>query len=311
MNNKKYLSLAKFYNKNERYLFLGNSINQLHNGAMTWKGLLEKVKNEAKIVIDLDDRKSNTLLFEEMAFAIENGKGPIEDNIHQLKVMLAKNAIDLEPHQQIIDLVNCGHYQHYMTTNYDYCIEKCMVSGYNGINGKANKRPKYSMNRYNLVGKSKVWHLHGECNNGYNGSIASYPEASILIGFEHYSDYLEKVHRMVKDDTGKGLGELMDKAKENWVHLFFSRDIDIMGFGMDYAENHLWFLLNFRARLLRKRASIRNSIRWIIPEFGKEKNRDKIQILTALDVKVIYVKAAPGDYEGFYKEFTHNHSKYK
>ncbi|KAA5532170.1 hypothetical protein F0919_15325 [Taibaiella lutea] len=131
-----------------------------------------------------------------------------------------------------------------------------------------------------------------------------------MIGFEHYADYLEKVHHMVKSNSGKGLGNLIDAADENWVHLFFTRDIDILGFGMDYTENHLWFLLNFRARLLRKKAKIKNTIRWIIPEFSKADKSDKIQLLKALEVETVLVPAAKNDYNGFYSAFIGNR-KYK
>lgn len=310
-------TLAQFYDKQERYLFLGNGINQLHDGALRWKGLLKLIVDELNIKVNFDDdRKSNTLLFEEMAYAINHHKGDIETNIRSLKKLLAQKADELEPHEAVAGFVNNGKYRHFLTTNYDYCIEKCLNSSYDGTGGKHQKTPKYSHFRYNQINETKVWHIHGEVNNGYTGNKQFYPEASILIGFEHYSDYLQKVHQMVKSSKGKGLINLItdansDSKKENWVHLFYTRDIDIMGFGLEYVENHLWFLLNFRARLIRKNIKIPNTIRWIIPEFSREEKQDKIEILEALHVKVVMVKANKNDYVEFYNEFSENHTKYE
>jgi hypothetical protein len=165
MTERNYASLENYYSKDERYLFLGNGINQLHQNSISWKGLLNNIKSKAGINIDLDERKSNTLLFEEMAFAMNNS-GRIEDNIRRLKVMLGEEAVKLNPHDRCKELVNNGIYQHFITTNYDYCIEKSIDDQYDGLTGKHLKRPKYSLYRYNLIGNSKVWHIHGECSNG-------------------------------------------------------------------------------------------------------------------------------------------------
>lgn len=70
-----------------------------------------------------------------MAFAMNSG-GSIEDNIHKLKVMLGKEAIKLEPHNRCKKLVNSSIYQHFITTNYDYCIEKSIDNQYDGLEGK-------------------------------------------------------------------------------------------------------------------------------------------------------------------------------
>lgn len=305
MSARRYESLSNFYSSKERYLFLGNGINQLNHAAISWTKLLDNIKRQAGVDVELDPKKSNTLLFEEIAFKMNNGGGTVEDSIQRLKEILAENAIGLMPHPVIQNLVKSNIYAHYLTTNYDYCIERCIDPSYDGSTFKSKLFPKYSLFRFNEIGGVKVWHIHGECNNGYKGSI-EYKEKSILIGFEHYSDYLEKVHSLVKDNKGRGLADLIRDNKENWVHLFYTRDIDIMGFGMDYNETHLWFLLNFRARLKRK-TSLRNRIRWILPEFALDRQKDKIQVLKALDVEVIPVTAANGDYEGFYREFTNSH----
>ena len=76
--------------------------------------------------------------------------------------------------------------------------------------------------------------------------------------------------------------------------------------------------LNFRARLVRHHAGIRNTVRWIIADFSATDQKDKIEVLEALNVKVVLVKipAAIADdkdkrYEYLYEEFTSNHKLYR
>jgi hypothetical protein len=75
----------------------------------------------------------------------------------------------------------------------------------------------------------------------------------------------------------------------------------ILGFGLDFTETHIWFILNFRARLIRKGVSIINTIRWIIPSFSE--NQDKIALLAALGVNVKPIDAKDNNYKDFYKNF--------
>ncbi len=296
----KYTSLKKYYKPGEKYLFLGNGMNQLDN-PISWDDLLREVCRRVKVNVERGT-KPYQLFFEQISFDIDRSK-LVEDNVKKLKQIMGAEALKLQPNPVLADVINTGHYAHYITTNYDYCIERSLMTFFDPQKGKHLKRPKYSLYRYNKVNDHKVWHIHGECDNGYKGKLTNFSEASILIGFEHYADYLEKIHNLLKDNSGTGLAELMDNAQENWVHLFFTRDIDILGFGLDFTETHLWFILNFRARLKRKGAGLLNTIRWIIPEFTMQSQQERIDILQALGVKILLVGAAKGNYKAFYENF--------
>lgn len=295
-----YNSLKNYYNPQEKYLFLGNGMNQLLN-VISWNELMASVCRNLKVNLKRND-KPYQLFFEQLAFDINNNR-LVEENIKELKEIMGAEALKLMPNSLLQLLTGSGKYHQYLTTNYDYCIERALDPKFDPHQFKHLKRPKYSLYRYNLVHKTKVWHIHGECDNGYSGKLVNFPEASILIGFEHYADYFEKVHHLLKDPSGKGLSVLMDNALENWVHLFFTRDIDILGFGLDFTETHLWFIINFRARLRRKGAKLLNKIRWIIPEFSANKQRDKIEILTSLGIEVTLIPAPDQDYSTFYVNF--------
>lgn len=296
----KYTSLKKYYSAKEKYLFLGNGMNQLDN-PISWDDLLREVCRKVQVNVERGN-KPYQLFFEQISFDIDLSKA-VEDNVKKLKQIMGDEALKLQPNPILPAIIGTGYYTHFMTTNYDYCIERSLASLFDPKKGKHLKRPKYSLYRYNMVGDQKVWHIHGECDNGYDGKLNNFTEASILIGFEHYADYLEKIHNLLKDNSGTGLAELMDSAQENWVHLFFTRDIDILGFGMDFTETHLWFILNFRARLKRKGASVLNTIRWIIPEFEVESQQGRIEVLHALGVEIVPVPAPKGNYAAFYENF--------
>lgn len=297
----KYTPLKKYYKAGEKYLLLGNGMNRLDR-SISWDDLLREVCRKVKVKVERGD-KPYQLFFEQISFDIDRSQ-TVEDNVKKLKQIMGAEALKLQPHPILTDIIETGHYAHFMTTNYDYCIERSLVSFFDPNHDKHLKRPKYSLYRYNNVERHKVWHIHGECDNGYKGKLDSYfPEASILIGFEHYADYLEKIHNLLKGNSGKGLAELMDNAEENWVHLFFTRDIDILGFGLDFTETHLWFILNFRARLKRKGAGLLNTIRWIFPDFDVQSEQGKIDVLHALGIEIVPVHAPKGNYAAFYENF--------
>jgi hypothetical protein len=297
--------IRQFYVPQERYLFLGNGPNQLKT-RFSWDDLLANICREAGLNTKRN-QKAFPLFFEEISYNY-NRKQPVEENIKNLKGFIGREALKLQPHALLRELVSKNYYQHYLTTNYDYCIEHALLEDFNPLTSKNAKRPKYSLYRFNQVGDHRIWHIHGECVNGFQGKKRDYPEASIMIGLEHYSDYLEKIHHFIKSNNGKGLHDLIEREMSsqqlNWVHLFFIRDIDIVGFGMDYTESHLWFILNFRARLKRSGVDIPNTIRWIIPMFSRKKEADKTDLLMALQVEVIYVTGPENDYEEFYRRYT-------
>lgn len=292
-------SIKKFYNPNEKYLFLGNGINLLKKGD-SWGDLLTKITEKAGIDIDFED-KTYPLLFEEIAFKIKMN-GYVEDNIWFLKNLIGEVCSQYQPNEIHHKLINLNYYHHFITTNYDYNIENSITFPYDSIEGKNKKNSKYSLDRFNQINGIKVWHIHGEIDNGLRGEVIK-KEASILIGNEHYGDYQRKIHELIKGTRGEKLYKLMKNADENWVHLFFCRDIDIIGFGLNFSEYHLWFLLNVRARMIRRDFAINNIITWYIPSFQLEMDKPKIDLLSTLKVEVVPIKAKKQNYKMFYENF--------
>lgn len=293
--------IIKSYN-GKRALLVGNGVNRLdEKQSISWKELLQALQNnlevDLKIETDLDNKfKPFPLGFEEMLHRTV-GKIPFEDKIKRLKKKIREN-IDHQLkgkegfnkyHRFLMSLP----YDDYLTTNYDYALE---ISSYpNFIEEKNNfaenkQEPKHSLRRRYFLENKRVWHIHGELEDSRNLSDDSkyYHEESIMIGYEHYSSYLEQIQANIKGSSKK-----IDEPEKNslmvriinrqtkfyWLDMFFTHNLDIVGLGLDFSENHLWWLLNLRANYIRKenrdkdRVIINNKIRYFYPVLPKPKSQ--------------------------------------
>lgn len=262
--------------QNKRALLIGNGINRIDpNQAISWGDLLNELKNQYGIDVDLDNEfKPFPIGFEEMRHQKKGGSS-LEKKLKNLKTSI-REIIDDQLrgksgyNQFHTKMMGLG-YKDILTTNYDYALEKSIMSD----DFKTNKR-EYAVNklerkfslkrRYKMpLNNSFVWHIHGELESPRNITSRSnnYPEESIMIGYEHYSDYLEHIQENINGKKGKRISEnqsIISRLKSDsigdfWTDIFFTHHIDIVGLGLDFSENHLWWLLNKRATLIRNNPS--------------------------------------------------------
>jgi hypothetical protein len=222
------------------------------------------------------------MIFEEILFRSE---GDFYLNLRTIKKLIANqylNAIPNNFHREVMNL----NVTDYLTTNYDYSLERVFDITFS-ISFRTNKEWKYSLFRKNIVNQNKnIWHIHGEINNGINRT-SRYAAESIMIGNEHYGDYFRKIHEYIKPPGGNVLDGL-NRLPESWIQKFFTHDIHIIGFSLDFSETHLWWLLNLRARLIESiNITIDNEIYFYYPSFEQEQYSPKIQLLEAIKVNCI------------------------
>ena len=75
---------------------------------------------------------------------------------------------------------------------------------------------------------------------------------------------------------------------ESWIDLFFTHNIHIIGLALDFVESDIWWLLTYRARLLKnKQHKILNKIYYYIPEKYVERSKHKIELLKAVNISII------------------------
>ncbi len=178
------------------------------------------------------------------------------------------------------------NYDDILTTNYDYSIEKSILNNFLNIKDKLaiNKQEiKYSLKRGYELHNKRVWHIHGELfdSRKYSDKSKNYKEESILIGYQHYSSYLELIQKKIKGKSGSQSIEnqsLLIRLKNQslspfWIDKLFTHNVDIVGLGFDFSENHLWWLINFRANLKRTIKPkydiiINNRIRFYYPKIN-------------------------------------------
>lgn len=281
--------------KNKHALLVGNGVNLLDwSQSVSWGVLLNELKRQYGINVDLDNEfKPFPIGFEEMRH-LKKGGNSIESKLRNLKTTIrevidfqlqGKNGFN-EYHYKICTL----NYDDILTTNYDYALEMSIADDFKLKKSKKyaqNKQErKFSLKRYyggfdNTI--SNIWHIHGELESSRNISTSSkqYLEESIMIGYEHYSDYLELIQGNINGKKGKRIVEnqsVISRIKNNntgvfWTDIFFTHNIDIIGLGLDFSENHLWWLLNKRGTLIKnnpsdtddKKVNFNNSINYYYP----------------------------------------------
>ena len=76
--------------------------------------------------------------------------------------------------------------------------------------------------------------------------------------------------------------EIKDKSIISWIDLMFTTDIYIVGFGMDFSEQDIWWILNKRQRFIKEgKINSENKIFYFNID-----NKDKKEILESFGVTV-------------------------
>jgi hypothetical protein len=289
-------------------LLLGNGINRL-SGSVSWDDLIDEL-----LVLSPGARKgekSFPLLYEEILAYYKGrtsfpGRTQREDtNLLEKISAWTINNIPVHPLHELI----WQNYRTVLTTNYDYALE----DGKRWKNG-SSRETRYSLHRkYNAIpGESSktIWHIHGE---------ADLPQ-TICLGYEHYAGSLQSMRAFLvagkrgKKTTIENIYSRIEQLRTNssaadyrsWMDYFFCDDIDIAALNLSESEIDLWWLLVFRARLLKNESyRITNHIRYFIKycdnmdKAEKAEKRDRHELLKALGVEVIAKNES--SWEKFYR----------
>lgn len=330
-----------------RALLLGNGINLLDpSQAISWGALLETLKNRYAIEVDLNNVfKPFPLAFDELAMR-KMGGNSIESKLKNLKQGIRQSLEEQLNHKkgynQFHEQVMHLGYQDLLTTNYDYGLEKSVVPHF------LTQKHLWALNRqeralslkrgYRLPhSNAKVWHIHGELWDAReHGRGSSYAEESIMIGYGHYSNYLDQIQEHFEGKYKKGAPTKLnlvarlrtDVESPYWMDRVFTHNLDILGLGLDFSENHLWWLLNQRAsikksRTFKKENLIQNEVRFFYPRLNRssepipteesgledyintynniQKAKAISEVLEAFDVKAVGISCST--YKGFYSAF--------
>lgn len=237
----------------KKTLLFGNGINRTE-GSASWDKILGNVfSGEKQLALEEQDGEKvpATLVYESLLAKEIKRK---RDDKHT-EEYCAKQAFVSKINSSngaLFNTIANLNFDEYMTTNYDYSLEDCLMG--KGYSKEKEKNSSLRSSRFSLQRKVvckkdnreiKVWHIHGEKGITH----------SVMLGYDQYCRYLRKIelyvlglgknHEMsMKDKLGK-------KTRNDacWVDLFFFTDVYIVGLGLGYSEIELWWLLCFRSRL--------------------------------------------------------------
>ncbi|MFP5039617.1 hypothetical protein [Parasediminibacterium sp. JCM 36343] len=280
--------------KSDYSILVGNDVNNINN-TQSWEELLKTIIKHLDInnLIDTNNLRSKPFpfLYEEIYLKSlkKNNASEIE-----LKEFIAQQTKEIN-HNAIHERIMSLEINDIMTTNYEYALQRSKGFEYDKLeNFGFKKEKKYNIYRHNVVNKSRIWHIHGECNTA----------ESITLGYEHYCGQLQRMRQYVvsgKDLDNEKIGG--GKARKNklgideysWLNLFFTKDIHIVGLSLDTVEIDLWWLLTYRARQVLQQngeqETINNSIKYYYPSSYEVKSKEKLELLKANQVETISVTA--------------------
>lgn len=288
-------------------VLFGNGFNLLSEN-ISWNKLLKEISNDSLIA-----GIPNTLQYETIILANEyyryeplidaNGYRLITADGKELRVRDKPVEEEIKSHIKeklegftsnfAYDRLCKLNIEHYITTNYDQTLYNLLC--YNGYKrGESNNSENiYSIRRkfglQNKIGEYKyIWPIHG---------TIQHPK-SIMLGLDHYcgsvgkiNDYIKGKYEYSKDSESQVLKGIIPRLKSDecavpfsWIDLFFTHNIHIIGFGLQYEEIDLWWILNKRQRYI-KQYNRENYITNQIFFYGNVGTRMK-SLLKQLGVKV-------------------------
>lgn len=230
-----------FYQGRPQVLLLGNGIIRSYSKlAMSWKELVYKIGSDHTIPFSVD-----IPLPMEIVLRTRNHVGDVLKE-HKRELF---GRIETETFRsKLMTLLNAG-FDDILTTNYSYELEEAasgkdfltedeIASMRHYIGFRKNSEKRYLIHTFNEIKKPKnrIWHIHGEAAN----------TDSIVIGHYYYGNLLyqcqQLVHRREKDHW-----RYKKAARNSWVDAFLTGDLYVLGFGFDYSETDLWWLLSKKA----------------------------------------------------------------
>lgn len=197
-----------------------------------------------------------------------------------------------------------------ITTNYSYEIEsaalgkKSVSDNYlsktcrNQEAGK-NVEPKYLLQSCQEIPygehNNRIWHIHGEARKPNSMILGHYYYAFLL---HRIMDYVDKNSRYYayRQQNGK------NQQIQSWLDSFILGDVYILGFGMDFSELDIWWLLNRKKR----ETAVHGKVIYYEP--GGDDFNEKAELLKLLGVEIIHCgvntpKGTPEEKNIAYREF--------
>lgn len=229
-------------------IFYGNGLNYhslTKDSSVSWTELLETIMQANKFNTDFIP---NTMSYERIRLNWnKNNNSHLKTKIKELLINQPANPY----YNEILNIKDCNNF---ITTNYDYALNKTFSNSDKDFKVDYNSEELYSIRRNTeFESGRKIWNIHGEVNK----------PKSIMLGLNHYCGSIGKIDAYLKGrynfrhkEQKEPIIKIEEKLKANkfdgysWIELFFNSNMHIIGFSLDYSEIDLWWLITKRARLM-------------------------------------------------------------
>ena len=228
-----------------KVLLLGNGLSRAYN-AGSWDHFLNSI-NRKKEEFPYPD-EINMPMPLKIILLTDNHVGTAMKENKEYFLKGFYDELDKEICEQIKKLFDCG-FDYILTTNYSYELEYTVygdkftenrlksIQRYVEVDKAEPKYQLHTFNQVNYEGKDiDIWHIHGEARK---------PD-SMIIGSDYYSRLTSRVINIAtsQDYDAKEGKDINKVTIKNWVEAMLLGDIFVLGFGYDYSEQDLWWLLN-------------------------------------------------------------------
>lgn len=279
-------------------IFYGNGINYLSKGSIGWDDLLKELMRGNEFETQY---VPNIIAYERIRLDWEEHENLKEKIVDKLKLQTTNKYF-----QKLLNL----NATDFISTNYDYAIlDAHKLNDANNSEIYRSTEELYSLRRRRELLNSKkekifnVWNIHGELDM----------PKSIMLGMNHYCGSIGKINQYLKgkykfDHKEKHDPIITIEAKlksgkfdgYSWVELFFSGNVHMAGFGLDFSEIDLWWVLTKRARLI-KEGILNNRIFFYVKPLDQVTKEKEIEIrrrdtLTSLNVEIIEMELIDRNY---------------
>ena len=259
-------------------LLLGNGIDRSFNSnPISWGELLDKMTTNH----DLPDHDMLPFPLEVVLRTNDHVDEALKAHCLELK----GSAADDKLREVLTRLLTLG-FDDILTTNYDYTLEGTAFYPDDVSFARAAKtmehtaevkraEGKYMLHTYNAAAmngvNNRIWHIHGEARKPSGMVIGHYLYVNLV------SKWKEKLNE--RDQAYKNFDQT--KPSGCWLDSFIMGNVYVLGFGFDFSELDLWWLIN---RKKREKALPHGKVIFYTPENKSE--AAKYALLNAYGVEI-------------------------
>ena len=170
-----------------------------------------------------------------------------------------------EMKERLVRLIR-DNFDYVLTTNYSYEIEAAILNRRNLSESQISRimhfhevdhaQTQFLVNTFNDADGVPVWHVHGEARKPDSMIIGSYYYGKLLRrcverldgSAEPEEEGKKRYSRSSKTNLFKALTK-QEKAIKigSWIDAFVLGDVYMLGFGLDFSETDIWWLLEYKA----------------------------------------------------------------